>query len=33
MLESGERWFERRGLIEDLANAIGCSVTDLTGQP
>jgi transcriptional regulator with XRE-family HTH domain len=33
MLESGERRFERRGLIEDLANAIGCSVTVLTGQP
>jgi transcriptional regulator with XRE-family HTH domain len=33
MLESGERRFERRGQIEDLANAIGCSVTDLTGQP
>ncbi|MBV9143182.1 MAG: hypothetical protein JO115_20085 [Pseudonocardiales bacterium] len=23
----------RRGLIEDLANALGCSVADLTGQP
>jgi hypothetical protein len=23
----------RRGLIEDLANALGCSVVDLTGQP
>ncbi|MGH3811084.1 MAG: helix-turn-helix domain-containing protein [Pseudonocardiaceae bacterium] len=33
MLESGERRFERRGQVEDLANAIGCSVTDLTGQP
>ncbi len=33
MLESGERRFERCGQIEDLANAIGCSVTDLTGQP
>jgi transcriptional regulator with XRE-family HTH domain len=33
MLESGERRFERCGLIEDLANAVGCSVTDLTGQP
>ncbi|MGH3999295.1 MAG: helix-turn-helix domain-containing protein, partial [Pseudonocardiaceae bacterium] len=33
MLESGERRFERRGQIEDLANAVGCSVTDLTGQP
>ncbi|MGH3930704.1 MAG: helix-turn-helix domain-containing protein, partial [Pseudonocardiaceae bacterium] len=33
MLESGERRFERRGEIEDLANAMGCSVTVLTGQP
>ena len=33
MLESGERRFERRGQIEDLANAVGCSVIDLTGQP
>ncbi|MGH3776647.1 MAG: helix-turn-helix domain-containing protein [Pseudonocardiaceae bacterium] len=33
MLEGGERRFERRGQVEDLANAIGCSVTDLTGQP
>jgi transcriptional regulator with XRE-family HTH domain len=33
MLESGQRRFERRGQIEDLANAVGCSVTDLTGQP
>ncbi|MGH3934906.1 MAG: helix-turn-helix domain-containing protein, partial [Pseudonocardiaceae bacterium] len=33
MLESGARRFERRGQIEDLASAIGCSVTDLTGQP
>lgn len=32
-LESGERRFERRGEIEDLANAMGCSVTVLTGQP
>jgi len=32
-LESGERRFTRRGLVEDLANAVGCSVTDLTGQP
>lgn len=28
MLERGERRFERRGHIEDLVNAIGCSVTD-----
>lgn len=33
MLENGERRFERRGLLEDLANALGCSVVDLTGQP
>ncbi|HEX3786093.1 MAG TPA: helix-turn-helix transcriptional regulator [Pseudonocardiaceae bacterium] len=33
MLERGERGFERRGLLEDLANAVGCSVVDLTGQP
>jgi transcriptional regulator with XRE-family HTH domain len=32
-LERGERGFNRRGLIEDLANALGCSVVDLTGQP
>lgn len=33
MLESGERRFERRGQIENLANAIGCPVAVLTGQP
>jgi transcriptional regulator with XRE-family HTH domain len=33
MLERGLRWFNRRGLIEDLAKALGCSVADLTGQP
>ncbi|HEY6423441.1 MAG TPA: helix-turn-helix transcriptional regulator [Pseudonocardiaceae bacterium] len=33
MLELGERGFNRRGLIEDLADALGCSVADLTGQP
>ncbi len=33
MLESGERRFDRRGQIEDLANAVGCPVTLLTGQP
>ncbi|MGH3770696.1 MAG: helix-turn-helix domain-containing protein [Pseudonocardiaceae bacterium] len=32
-LERGQRGFNRRGLIEDLANALGCSVVDLTGQP
>lgn len=33
MLEHGQRGFNRRGLIEDLAQALGCSVADLTGQP
>ena len=33
MLEHGQRGFNRRGLIEDLATALGCSVADLTGQP
>ncbi|MGH3886578.1 MAG: helix-turn-helix domain-containing protein [Pseudonocardiaceae bacterium] len=33
MLELGQRGFNRRGLIEDLADALRCSVTDLTGQP
>jgi transcriptional regulator with XRE-family HTH domain len=33
MLERGERGFNRRGLLEDLANVLGCSVADLTGQP
>ncbi|WP_367136516.1 helix-turn-helix domain-containing protein [Saccharothrix sp. HUAS TT1] len=33
MLERGQRRFERRGLLEDIARALGCSVTDLTGQP
>ncbi|HYS38390.1 MAG TPA: helix-turn-helix domain-containing protein [Pseudonocardiaceae bacterium] len=33
MLERGERRFERRGLLEDLAGALGCSVVDLTGTP
>ncbi|MBV9163497.1 MAG: helix-turn-helix domain-containing protein [Pseudonocardiales bacterium] len=32
-LERGQRGFTRRGLIEDLAAALGCSVADLTGQP
>lgn len=32
-LERGERGFNRRGLIEDLTEALGCSVADLTGQP
>ncbi|MGH3933440.1 MAG: helix-turn-helix domain-containing protein [Pseudonocardiaceae bacterium] len=33
MLERGERGFNRRGLLEDLAAALCCSVADLTGQP
>lgn len=33
MLERGERGFHRRGLLDDLAVALGCSVADLTGQP
>lgn len=33
MLEHGQRGFNRRGLLEDLAEALGCSVVDLTGQP
>ncbi len=33
MLERGQRRFDRRGLLEDLAHALGCSVVDLTGQP
>jgi hypothetical protein len=33
MLERGQRGFNRRGLIEDFADALGCSVVDLTGQP
>jgi transcriptional regulator with XRE-family HTH domain len=32
MLEGGQRSFERRGLIEDLARALGCAVSDLTGE-
>jgi transcriptional regulator with XRE-family HTH domain len=32
-LETGQRQFERRGLLDDLAAALGCSVVDLTGQP
>ena len=32
-LETGQQQFERRGLLDDLAAALGCSVVDLTGQP
>jgi transcriptional regulator with XRE-family HTH domain len=31
LLEHGQRGFNRRGLLEDLADALGCSVADLTG--
>ncbi|MGH3798784.1 MAG: helix-turn-helix domain-containing protein [Pseudonocardiaceae bacterium] len=33
MLEAGKRGFNRRGLLDDLAAALGCAVVDLTGQP
>jgi transcriptional regulator with XRE-family HTH domain len=33
MLERGERRFDRRGLIESIANVLGCAPTELTGQP
>lgn len=32
-LENGQAAFSRRGLIEDLAEALGCSPADLTGGP
>jgi transcriptional regulator with XRE-family HTH domain len=32
LLETGQRGFNRLGLIGDLAGALGCSVIDLTGQ-
>jgi transcriptional regulator with XRE-family HTH domain len=32
-LETGKRSFERRGLLDDIAGVLGCSVADLTGQP
>lgn len=32
-LERGQRGFNRRGLLDDLAAALCCSVADLTGQP
>lgn len=32
-LELGQRGFNRRGLVDDLATALGCSAADLTGQP
>ena len=33
LLENGRRQFDRRGLLEDLATALRCSVADITGQP
>jgi len=33
MLERGDRHFNRRGLVENVAAALGCSPADLTGQP
>ena len=33
MLETGRRSFTRRGLIENLADVLGCSPADLTGAP
>jgi transcriptional regulator with XRE-family HTH domain len=33
LLERGQRGFNRRGLLDDLAAALGCSLADLTGQP
>lgn len=33
LLETGQRGFNRLGLIGDLAKALGCSVIDLTGEP
>lgn len=33
MLENGKRQFDRRGLVEDIARALGCSPADITGQP
>ncbi len=33
LLERGLRRFERRGLLDALAEALSCSVADLTGQP
>ncbi len=32
MLERGQRRFQRRGLLEDLAQALGCAVADLTAS-
>lgn len=33
LLERGERRFERRSLVDRLAEALGCSAIDLTGEP
>lgn len=33
LIENGRRGVSRRGLLEDIASALGCSVVDLTGEP
>jgi transcriptional regulator with XRE-family HTH domain len=33
LLENGHKRFDRRSLLGHLAEALGCSVTDLTGEP
>lgn len=33
MIERGERRVSRRGLLDNIATALGCSVVDLTGEP
>jgi transcriptional regulator with XRE-family HTH domain len=33
LLENGKRRFERRSLIDQIAEALGCSALDLTGEP
>lgn len=32
LLENGKRQFDRRGLVEDIARALGCSPADITGS-
>lgn len=33
LIENGRRSVTRRGLLDDIASALGCSVVDLTGEP
>lgn len=33
LIENGHRRVSRRGLLDDIASALGCSVVDLTGEP